>query len=291
MDFAKVSDRLSLLHAVPLTQLDELVAEKQRTSDPFGGRRITGARPGVTLQVEGDASSPLYLALDSRDLQAYADVLRGCWSLLGLGRGDHVAIFDYGGSPAGYLASSLYIPYLKEGAGDSLGCITIGNDGLPEMAGRAVDILRYVHPKAMFIRSDCVHPFLEEARRLESEVKSYLQLMVVEANEQVYPEASRQEAEARLGIPVLRLLRVDQAMFLAQECPACRCFHYPSEAYEVEAVDEYQHRPMPAGQRGKLVVTNYIVRTTPTLRYLSDVRVHVEAGECSRGPGDGRFRA
>lgn len=290
MNIGAITDAPSLASTLPLTQIEELVAEKQRTGDPFGGRR-SNRKPGVSLQVEGDPSSPLYLALDSRDLQAYADVLRGCWSLLGLGQGDSVAIFDYGGSPVGYLASSLYIPYLKVGAGDGLGCITIGNDGLPEMAGRATDILRYVHPKAMFIRSDCVHPFLEESRRLETEVKRHLQLMVVEANEQVYLEAARREAEDRLGIPVYRLLRMDQAMFLAQECPACRAFHYPGQAYQVEAVDEYQHKSLPAGQRGKLVVTNLFARTTPAIRYLSDVRAALEPGECSRGPGDGRFRA
>ncbi|GEM_PF-466967 len=291
LDLVGVRDAASLAQAVPLTQLDELTAEKQRTGDPFAGRRSQIRRPAVSFQVEGDVASSLYLALDARDLQAYANVLRGCWSLLGLGQGDHVAIFDYGGSPAEYLASSLYIPYLKVGAGDSLGCITIGNDGLPEMAGRAMDILRFVHPKAMFIRSDCVHPFLEETRRLELPVKRFLQVLVVEANEQVYPESVCQEAEARLGIPVFRMLRVDQAMFLAQECPDCRSFHFPSGAYTVEVVDEYQHRPLPVGQRGKLVITNLFARTTPAVRYLSDVRVALEPGQCSRCPGDGRLRA
>lgn len=291
LDVGEIGSLQAFAQRVPVMRLEELVAERRGSGDPFSGRRCPQRGPAVSLQVEGDGSLPLYVSLDGRDLQPYADALQACWSLLGLGQGDRVAVFDYGNSPVSYLASSLYVPYLTRGAADSLGCITICNDGVPEMSGRAVEILKYVRPKAMFVRTECLHPFVEELRRLGLEAPRYLGCLVVEGNEQAVSEEVGRQLEASLGLPVYRLLRADLAMFLAGECPDCRRFHFPTHLYSVEVVDELQHTPVASGEPGMLVVTNRFAGTTPAIRYLTNVRASLEAKPCPRRPSDGRVRA
>jgi phenylacetate-coenzyme A ligase PaaK-like adenylate-forming protein len=276
---------------LPLMRLEELVAEKIRSGDPYSSRLCRNRNPLVTFQLEYDAEAALYLALDRADLKAYAEALGRCWSLLGLGKGDRVAIFDYGTSPVSYLASSAFTPYLKSGAADASRCQPICNDGTANMSQRAIDILKFVRPRVLFIRRDCVQPFTLEVERLLPRLSDYTQALVVAENEGLLSKADQSAYERRLGVPVYRLLRIDVAMFLAMECPKCRLLHSWQDLYFLESTPVRFQEPAGELREKSLVITNWFARTCPTVRYLSQVDASLESAGCPKGADDIRISA
>jgi phenylacetate-coenzyme A ligase PaaK-like adenylate-forming protein len=275
---------------IPLTTLEELVAEKMSSGDPYSSRLCENGAALVTLQLEYDTETRLYIALSRQDLKRYAEALRRCWSLLGLRKGDGVAIFDYGTSPVSYLASSAFTPYLSQGAADALGCLPICNDGVANMSQRAVEILKFMRPQALFIRSDCLEPFSMESERQLGRLSGYTRALVVTENEGCLPKVEQDAYEKRLGLPVYRLLRIDAGMFLAMECPECRLFHSWKDLYYVESVTRAGDDVDEGGQN-YLAITNWFARACPAVRYLSQVKGSVYSAGCRRGPVDIRIAA
>ena len=277
-------DLRSFSATIPPTRLEELAVEKLTGAGPLSPRLCAGRGPRAIFQLEYDTQPPLYLALARADLRSYAQVLKHCWSLAGLRKGDRVAIFDYGTSPLSYLAASSFTPYLERGAADLLGCLPVCNDGVANMSPRAVEILRYVRPRVFFIRHDCLHALATEIERQALRLVDYTQALVAAENESLLSDAERRGFEKRLGVPIYRLLRIDAAMFLAMECPRCRLLHCRRDAYFVETLPEGDG---PA--ENPLVVTNWFAGTSPTVRYLSQMRGSLQPSGCPRGPKDLRI--
>lgn len=273
---------------IPPTTLEELVDEKIGSGDPYSLRRAKGRLPLVVFQLEYDTETTLYVALDRDDLQHYAEALRRCWSLLRLKRGDRVAIFDYGTSPVSYLASSAFTPYLRRGAADAIGCLPVCNDGGANMSQRAVEIVKLVRPRVLFLRSDCLYPFAVEVEKESLRLSDHTHSLVAVENEGVLAEAERKAFQNRLGVPIYRLLRIDAAMFLAIECPQCRLWHTWPDLYVVEVAPEEVEK---AGERktGSLVITNRFAKACPTIRFRSQVKAALAAPGCPRGPRDVRI--
>lgn len=274
----EIADLEEFSREIPLMTLEEFVEEKKRSGDPYALRSCETHRPLVTFQLEYDTETRLYLLLDRLDLKNYAEALGRCWSLLGLENGDAVAIFDYGTSPASYLASSAFTPYLSRGAADRLGCLPVCNDGVANMSYRAVEILKFVRPKVLFLRGDCLEPFAVESERHLGPLSSYTRSLVVTENEGLLSKTDQNAYEKRLGLPIYRLLRIDAAMFFAMECPRCRLFHTWQDLYLVEDLSG-----LPGAAEGGehlLAITNWFARTCPTVRYLSQVKGTVRPAGC-----------
>ncbi len=274
---------------VPTIKLEELLAERMRNGSPFSSRWSKNRKPLVVFQLDYDAEKALYLPLDRRTLREYAEALRRCWSLLGLKKGDAVAIFDYGTSPLSYLASAAFTPYLKRGAADALECLAVCNDGIGSMSQRAVEILKFVRPRILFVRHDCLQPLAAEVESQHLDLKSFIRALVVTENEGVLAKADQKAYEQRLGLPVYRLLRVDIAMFLAVECPHCRLFHSWDDLYLLESLDETAGASSSDSSDGYLVITNWFARLCPIVRYFSLVNGSEKASGCPRGPRDLRI--
>ncbi|MBI2088540.1 MAG: hypothetical protein HYT78_07325 [Deltaproteobacteria bacterium] len=278
----------AFVRETPTTTLEELIAEKLVTGDPYSSRWATDHAPLVVFQLEYGTETSLYVGLGPDELKGYAEALRRCWSLVGLGSGDRVGIFDYGTSPVSYLASSAFTPYLRRGAADALGCLVTCNDGEANMSQRAVEIIKYVRPRILFLRSDCLHPFALEVEKDSLSLSDYIDALVTAENEAVLSTAERVAYEKRLAVPIYRMLRVDAAMFLAVECPRCRLLHSWQDLFLVEA---------PAGgseEGGKrnpapLVITNWFAKSCPAIRYVSQVKATLEPAGCPRGPKDLRI--
>ncbi len=275
---------------VPLMTLEGLVSEKMKSGDVYSSRRTKRPSPKVAFQLEYDAETPLYVALDSNELRRYAETLRRCWSLFGIAKGDRVGIFDYGTSPISYLASSTFTPYLERGAADILGCLPICNDGLANLSQRAVDIVKFVRPRVLFLRTDCLQPFTHEIGRGSLALSSWVETLVVVENEGVLPRAERDAYQAKLGVPIHRMMRADAAMFLAPECPRCGFFHVWSDLYHVEAPQERPGQKSGA-QPSRLVITNWFATSRPAIRYLSHVNGVLQPAGCPAAAGAPRISA
>ncbi|MFQ5849795.1 MAG: hypothetical protein ACE5JU_04300 [Candidatus Binatia bacterium] len=286
-----IADLKAFTRRVPPTTLEELLAERIRSGDPYSSRWCSNRSPLVVFQLEYDMESSLYLGLDRVTLRGYAEALRRCWSLLELGKGDTVAIFDYGTSPVSYLASSTFTPYLAQGAADTLGCLPICNDGAANMIHRAVEILKFVRPRVLFVRTDCLQPLAMEIERQLPRLADYTKALVVAENEGLLSRGDQSGYESRLGVPVYRLLRIDVAMFLAIECPGCRLLHSWQDLYFVESVTDGLEEPSADRRENSLVITNWFAKASPTVRYLSQVNGFLEPAGCPRGPRDNRIAA
>ena len=279
-----VRDLRSFSATIPPTRLEEFAAETLKSTASLSSRLCASRGPRAIFQLEYDTQPALYLALDRADLRGYVQILKHCWSLVGLRKGDRVAIFDYGTSPLSYLAASSFTPYLDRGAADLLGCLPVCNDGVANMSPRAIEILRYVRPRVFFIRHDCLHALAVEVERQALRLADYTQALVAAENESLLSDEERRGFEKRLGVPIYRLLRIDAAMFLAMECPRCRLLHCRRDAYFVETLAEEDD-----AAENPLVVTNWFAGTSPTVRYLSQVRGSLEPSGCPRGPRDLRI--
>jgi len=170
-----------------------------------------------------------YLALAPQELEAYALALARCWRLAGLGRGDRVIVFDFGPSPLSYLASCLYSPFLRRGAAERVGCLPVCNDGVATVVPRGVHMIGVLRPKVAYVRADLLAPLAGAMGRAPTS----LQAVVAAAEEALLAPAEARRFREETGVDVLRLLRLDGALFLAQECPHCRAFHVFPDLYRV----------------------------------------------------------
>lgn len=275
---------------VPLLQLEELEAARFRTGDHFSGRKCQGKKALLTFQLESGEETPLYVALNKSDLQLYVRSLSHCWQLLGLTRGDKVAIFDYGSSPLSYLASSAFMPYLSRGAAEELGCVPLCNDGVSQMSQRMTEIIRFVRPRVLFIRSDCLFPFTQEIQRQGISLPGYVESLVVTEDDGILSTRSCKTWANTLGVPIHRLLRVDIAMFLGVECPNCHLLHINSDLYFVETIQNSREVTLDRSSPGLLTITNLFARIIPTIRYVSQVQGALMGSGCSKRPDDERIQ-
>ena len=281
LDLNNINDFESFQRKVPVVLLDDFVGEGKK-EDPYFGRYCLNRVDQISIQLDYDF--PIYIAMDKSDLNKYANVLKECWISFGLDKGDFVEIYDYGTSPLSYLASAGFIPYLKEGVAETLGCIPICNDGLPELAYRAVHILKYVRPKLIFIRYENLYPFISVIINESINLKDYTQAIVVSGNEEILTGEAKEHYKKQLGVPILNMLRIDIAMFLSVECPLNHgVFHSWSKFYCVEIVDEYTFKPIAFGGRGLLTITNLFAKACPTIRYVSNIPVSLDINECRCG--------
>lgn len=275
---------------VPLLKLEDLEAVRSKTGDPFSGRKCQNKAALLTFQLESGEETPLYVALNRSDLQLYARSLSHCWQLLGLNKGNKVAIFDYGSSPVSYLASSAFMPYLSRGAAEELGCIPLCNDGVSQMSQRAIEIIRFVQPRVFFIRSDCLFPFSQEVQRQGISLPDYIESLVVTEDDGIPSTRSCQTWASTLSVPIYRLPRVDVAMFLGVECPNCHLLHINSDLYFVETVQSEQKITPVQDNTGLLTITNLFARTTPTIRYVSQLNAILMRPGCTQSPEDERVQ-
>jgi phenylacetate-coenzyme A ligase PaaK-like adenylate-forming protein len=285
----RMRDIATFSEKIPPLTLEELVEEKIRSGNPYSLRWCMERSPLVVFQLEYDTETPLYLPLDRSGLKGYAEALTRCWSLLGLGKGDRVAIFDYGTSPVSYLSSASYTPYLAGGAAEALGCLPICNDGVANMSQRAVEILRFIRPRILFLRSDCLQPLARDAEGAALRLSDYVRALVVAESEGALSHIDQEAFERRLGVPIYRMVRIDVAMFLAVECPQCRLLHTWQDLYLVENIQEDNEEILNGDVRSPLLITNWFGLACPTLRYLSQIKGTVVSPGCPNGPNDQRI--
>jgi phenylacetate-coenzyme A ligase PaaK-like adenylate-forming protein len=285
----RVPDLATFSKEIPPFTLEELVEEKTRSGDPYSLRWCEKKSPLLTFQLEYDTEPRLYLPLDRSALKGYAEALTRCWSLLGLERGDRVAIFDYGTSPVSYLASASYTPYLGRGAAETLKCSPICNDGVANMSQRAVEILKFIRPRIFFLRSDCLQPLIYQAEATALHFSDYIRALVVTESEGALSRIEQTTFENKLGVPIYRMLRIDVAMFLAVECPHCRFLHTWQDLYFVENRQGDNEEMVNGAVRSPLLFTNWFGLGCPTLRYLSQIRGSLVAPGCPHGPRDQRI--
>lgn len=260
--------------AVP-AGLRDLVA----SGDPFARRRDPAAATPLIIQATDGA--PLYLALTEEDISGAARALASAWRTLGVRRGDHVFIYDYGTSIQTLFASWCYVPWLRRGAADILGAVPICNDGLPEFADRALHVLRYLRPRVTVVEYTRMPHLLRRIADQRANLADWTELVVVSPDEEGVAPGLADQWSRELGLPVRLLLRSGPALFFAAECEH-GALHADSRHYRVGVLAQPEQTPRSTGE-GSLCITNRFLRGTVVDQYVSTVDVVIRPGRCACG--------
>ena len=255
--------------------LRELVA----SGDPFGGRRNPAVKTPLIIQATDGA--PVYLALTAEDISGAARALASAWRTLGVQRGDHVFIYDYGTSVQTLFASWAYVPWLRRGAADLLGAVPICNDGLAEFGDRALHVLRYLRPRVTMVDYTLMPHFLRRIADQRASLSDWTELVVVSPDEEGVASDQAGRWSRELGVPVRLLLRSGPALFFAAECEH-RAFHADPRHYRVGVLAHAGEPPRSTGE-GNLCITNRFLRGTVVDEYVTTVDVALGRGRCGCG--------
>ncbi len=255
--------------------LEDLQEFAARHGDPYGGRLAPDRAPRVSLQLEASEDEPVFLGLGSRELRAWSGALEGAWRRFGVERNDTVALFDYGSSPAVFLAAGTYVAYLGSGVADRLGLATVCNDGVASMAGRMLEILRWVRPAALVLRRDVLAPFAEALQTAGLALSGRCRWVAVTEPDGAPPLRETRRYAELWQVPVHRLLRADAACFLAGSDPDDpRRFLVEPGLYALEAIGP-----------GEVAVSTRFARTCPSLRHrLTSAGLELRRGAARDAP-------
>ena len=204
----------------------------------------------LAVQLERPGAGSLELSREG--LEGYAEALARAWGTLGVGAGDRVAIYDYGSSPAAYLASQAFAPYLERGAAERLGATALCVDGLPDNAKRFTHVLRHFQPRFAFVRADLAPLLVAGPTAVPAGLRAAR--LVVGADGDVPGRRERAAWEREWPGGVSLLARCDAAAFVAAECPRCRLLHVPEELYEARVAPAFPRLPADGEEAGTLTI-------------------------------------
>jgi len=259
----------------PWTLADLEAFAAANPGDRYAGRVSSEARPKLSMQIEATAEPPIWMALDSGELDKWAAVLSRIYARWGCATGECIAFFEYGSSPLVILSSSGYVGYLKRGAAERLGINAICNDGVAAMAPRMATIVESVKPAMIVLRRDVIAPFCSAIEMAGVSLKGRARWVAVCDVDGALDRDETQRLASTLGVEVYRILRADAAFLLAGECPDCRLFHIDA-AYNVEQVSN-----------GEIAITTRFAKTCPAIRYNIGA-AKLERGGCAKAPREWR---
>lgn len=167
------------------------------------------------------------LAFADGDLDAWAEHLVWCYSLLGVAEGGTIAVQDFGTSPIAYLGSKLLMPTLKAGVAERLDARIICLDASPERIVLTPEVIRQVRPDVLVVRAEVLGLLLEGSSRAGVNLTKIDGMTIIAA---IGPNP--------LPLPPgewRRLLHCESSLLLAPQCTLCGSYHLRHGVYEVAA--------------------------------------------------------
>ena len=256
------------LQRVPLTVKQEL-RESEEQHPPFGDYR--GAQPTDCVRMAtttGTTGRPTILLWTRKDLEIdYEANARNQWRL-GARPGDRIYVTAH----PGYLNGG---EPLVRGAMEYFGWLTISVGPPTDEAEvrRAIELFRLIRPTQYRFFPGAWKRYYEVAKEMGLDPEADLGLVASE------PDPRAQYRHASAG--------ADAFPYLGSACAHDRGAHACDDLVIVESVDPATGRPVPAGERGHLVVTT-LERDNFVIRYdLEDV-IHLEDDPCACGETSAR---
>ncbi len=157
------------------------------------------------------------------DLDAWAEHLVWCYSLLGVAEGSTIAVQDFGTSPLAYLGSDLLMPSLERGVAERMGARIICLDASPERIVLTPEVVRQVKPDVLIVRADVLGLLLEGSKRSGLDLASVGGMTIVAACDISAPPLPPG--------PWQRLLHVEPSLLLAPQCTLCGSYHLREGVY------------------------------------------------------------
>lgn len=159
------------------------------------------------------------------DLDAWAEHLVWCYSLIGVAEGSTIAVQDFGTSPIAYLGSKLLMPTLNAGVAERLDARIICLDASAERIVLTPEVVRQVKPDVLVIRGDVFGLLIDGSNRAGVDLTRIPGLTIVAAMGPGDPPLP--DGDFR------RLLHDESSLLLAPKCTLCGSYHLRDGVYEV----------------------------------------------------------
>jgi len=225
----------------------------------------------LTVQLERPGAG--FVEFSSAALEGYAEALGHAWSVLGVGAGDRVVIYDYGSSPAAYLASHAFAPHLRRGAAEHARASVLCVDGLPDNVTRFAHVLRHFRPRFVFVRAELVGLLIAGPIAVPVEQREARLVVTADGDTPARGERVLWEREWHGGVSLLA--RCDAAAFVAGECPRCRRLQVAEDLYEMKITRGDGERSADGEERHMLTVRPRFLDMDPLT---TELGVLTEAG-------------
>jgi phenylacetate-CoA ligase len=127
---------------------------------------------------------------------------------------------------------------------------------------KQVELARRYRAAAILTTGDYLLRIAEEARSMGLDPKRDLFLRSLATN-----IGHEEELEEIFGVPAYATYGFHEVGYVAVECPARAGLHIFEDAFHVEVVDPETGNPLPDGETGALVVTEFYKTGSPQFRY------------------------
>jgi phenylacetate-coenzyme A ligase PaaK-like adenylate-forming protein len=206
------------------------------------------------------------------------------WRMLEIGKDDKV-IAQHDGIRGDHLSIvCTSSPLLKPDVARVLKC-TVATilRWIPTDPPRAVQYSKLFDFYAALLFPECIASVEDMCKREGISPKEFgYKKLVVQNRDGGLKEADRKRIGEVWGCDVYSLLCVRENAFHAVECEAHSGLHFWEDAFIVEVLDE-KNEPLPAGETGKLTITNLFAEGSPIIRYKTALDVSLKEDECECG--------
>jgi hypothetical protein len=190
-------------------------------------------------------------------------------------------IYDYGSSPAVYLASQAFAPYLDRGAAELTLSTALCVDGLPDNAGRLAHVLRHFEPRLVFVRAELVPLLVGGPTAIRAEWRSARLVVTADGDAPAPGERAGWERAWPGGVGLLA--RCDSAALVVAECPDCRALCVPDDLYETSVAP--LQRESPEGESPKNGAVRGTLTVAPRFLDLEPMATELNVGPPTNRPG------
>jgi len=254
---------------IPFTTKDDL-----RDNYPFAMLAMPLDKIAEIHVSSGTTGNPVVVGYSKEDLDLWAEVVARVLGCAGAHPGDMIQIaYGYG--------------LFTGGLGFHYGAMKMGLTIVPCSSGvtkRQIKIMQDFKPKILACTPSYTLYMAEEAKEMGLDPRqSTWQVGIFGA--EPWSEPMRQEIEKTWNMAALDVYGLCEIIGpgVAQECTYKNGLHLFSDVFYPEVVDPQSGKPLPAGQKGCLVLTTLTKTGMPLLRYYTRDIVSIDYAPCPCG--------
>jgi len=276
---AEIASFDDLAARLPRLRKGELIAAGARSGDYRCGIEACAGDPPAVFLTSGTTGRPTFAALGRRELAdgSAAEVLREL-RMDGMQEGMRV-LAQY---PAWHHLSALDNQALTWLGAEAI--VPFGSF-VPRYAPRLLALIERTRPEYLLTVTTMLHALIEEARERGRDLRRVFASVryAMVAGEPVSTRERERLCE-ELGLEDLfERGGSSDGLWGGAECPAHRGHHVWMDHHHVEVVDPSSGAPLPAGQRGSVVVTNLSSDRSLYIRFDTEDLGELLDGECPCG--------
>lgn len=245
-----------------------------REQYPFGLLAVPPSRINRLHATSGTRGKPALVAYTARDLKTWSDICARMLTAAGCQSGD-----------VWFVASGYGL--FTGGMGAHYGAERVGAAVVPVSSGNTTRLLNLaldLKPKGIHCIPSYMLRVAEVATENGVDPRS-LGLRYGSFGGETWSEPLRRRIEGLFGLSAFDVYGLSECFGpgVAFECPAHAGLHLSEDHFLAEIIDPASGMPVPAGEKGELVITTLTKEAMPLLRYRTGDLTRFLPGECPCG--------